>query len=140
MVELQKIRFEDVNVGDEIPSFEHTFQKMDAIIYAGASGDFNPIHVDPDIAKLSGQPNVFAHGLFNMALLGKVIVDWIGDPGLLKKFSVQFRGRVFPGDTVTFKGRVREKLEGNLVVLDVWAVKQDGTEALKNGEAVVHLP
>ncbi len=140
MEELAKIKYDEVNVGDEIPTFEHTWQKMDGIIYAGASGDFNPIHVDPDIAKLSGQPNVFAHGLFNMALLGKTIIDWIGDPGNLKKFSVQFRGRVFPGDTVTFGGRVKEKLEGNLVVLEVWANKQDGSPALKNCEATVYLP
>ena len=140
MIELRKVKFDDVNVGDEIPSFSNTWDRMTGFMYAGASLDFNPIHIDPDIAKLSGQPNVFAHGLFNMALLGKTIIDWIGDPGDLKKFSVQFRARVFPGDTVTFKGKIVEKMDGNLVKLQVWAEKQDGEKCLKNGEAVVFLP
>jgi hypothetical protein len=67
-------------------------------------------------------------------------MDWIGDPGYLKKLSCQFRGMTIPDDTVNFKGKVREKLEDNLVVLDVWAEKDDGTVVLKGGEATVYLP
>lgn len=141
MIELCNLRYEDVQIGQEIPSFSHTFDRMDAVVYAGASGDFNPIHTNPFFAReVAMLPDVIAHGLFNMALLGKTVMDWIGDPGYLKKLSCQFRGMVIPGETVIFKGRVREKLEGNLVVLDVWAEKEDGSDVLKGGEAVVYLP
>ncbi|MHB8781010.1 MAG: MaoC/PaaZ C-terminal domain-containing protein [Candidatus Geothermincolia bacterium] len=137
---LRELQFSEVRVGQEIPPFHHTFDKMDAIIYAGASGDFNPIHVDPEVAKMAGHPNVIAHGLFNMALLGKTITDWIGDPGNLKKFSCQFRGRVLPGDTVTFKGVVRSLDEAErLAVLDIWAENQEGVRVLDKAEATIEL-
>jgi acyl dehydratase len=141
MMELCTLKFDQVEVGQEIPSLEHVFDRMDAIVYAGASGDFNPIHVNPYFAKeVAMLPDVIAHGLFNMALLGKMVMDWIGDPGYLRKLSCQFRGMVIPGDKVIFKGRVREKLPDNLVALDVWAEKEDGTIVLKDGEAVVYIP
>ena len=137
---LRELKYSEVQVGDPVTPFVHQFEKMDAIIYAGASGDFNPIHVDPDVAKMAGHPNVIAHGLFNMALLGKTITDWIGDPGNLKKFSCQFRGRVIPGDTVTFSGVVKAKEDaGQLVIVDVWAENQDGTRVLDKAEATVKL-
>lgn len=141
MAELCNLKFEDIGVGQEIPVFTHRFDRMDAVIYAGASGDFNPIHTNPFFAKdVAMLPDVIAHGLFNMALLGKAVIDWIGDPGYLKKLSCQFRGMVIPEETVSFKGKVREKLEGNLVVLDIWAEKEDGSEVLKGGEATVYIP
>jgi len=141
MAELCNLKYEDVQVGQEITTFSHKFERMDAIVYAGASGDFNPIHVDPFFAKdVAMLPDVIAHGLFNMALLGKMVMDWIGDPGYLKKLSCQFRGMTIPGETVHFKGKVREKLQENLVVLDVWAEKDDGTVVIKGGEATVYLP
>ncbi len=141
MAELCNLKYDDIQVGQEIPTFSHKFDRMDAIIYAGAGGDFNPIHTNPYFAKdVAMLPDVIAHGLFNMALLGKTVVDWIGDPGYLKKLSCQFRGMVIPEQTVIFKGKVREKLEGNLVVLDIWAEKDDGSEVLKGGEATVYLP
>jgi acyl dehydratase len=141
MTELCNLKYDDIAVGQEIPAMTHKFDRMDAVIYAGASGDFNPIHTNPYFAKdVAMLPDVIAHGLFNMALLGKAVVDWIGDPGYLKKLSCQFRGMVIPEQTVFFKGKVREKLEGNLVVLDVWAEKDDGSEVLKGGEATVDIP
>ena len=141
MAELSNLKYDDIQVGQEIPTFTHKFDRMDAIIYAGASGDFNPIHTNPYFAKdVAMLPDVIAHGLFNMALLGKTVVDWIGDPGDLKKLSCQFRGMVTPDQMVIFKGKVREKLDGNLVVLDIWAEKEDGSEVLKGGEATVYLP
>jgi acyl dehydratase len=141
MVGLCSLKYDQVEVGHEIPSFSHKFDRMDAVIYAGASGDFNPIHTNPFFAKdVAMLPDVIAHGLFNMALLGKTVMDWIGDPAYLKKLSCQFRGMVLPGETALFRGKVREKLEGNLLVLDVWAEKEDGSVVLKGGEATVYLP
>ena len=141
MAELCNLKYDDIEVGQDIPTFSHKFDRMDAIVYAGAGGDFNPIHVNPYFAKdVAMLPDVIAHGLFSMALLGKTVMDWIGDPGYLKKLSCQFRGMTIPEDTVNFKGKVREKLEDNLVVLDVWAEKDDGTVVLKGGEATVYLP
>jgi acyl dehydratase len=141
MAELCNLKYDDIEVGQDTPTFSHKFDRMDAIVYAGAGGDFNPIHVNPYFAKdVAMLPDVIAHGLFSMALLGKAVMDWIGDPGYLKKLSCQFRGMTIPEDTVNFKGKVREKLEDNLVVLDVWAEKDDGTVVLKGGEATVYLP
>jgi len=141
MIELCNLKYDEVEVGQEIPFLSHRFQRMDAIIYAGASGDFNPIHTDPFFAReVAMLPDVVAHGLFNMALLGKMVMDWIGDPAYLKKLSCQFNGMVLPGELLSFKGRVREKLENNLIVLDVWAEKENGDVVLKGGEATVYLP
>lgn len=141
MADLCDLKYDDVQVGQEIPSFSHKFDRMDAILYAGASGDFNPIHVNPFFAKdVAMLPDVIAHGLFQMALLGKTVMDWIGDPGYLKKLSCQFRGMTIPEETVIFKGKVREKLADNLVALDLWAEKEDGSIVLKDGEATVYIP
>lgn len=141
VIELCSLRYDDVEVGQDIPTLARRFDRMDAVIYAGAGGDFNPIHTNPFFAReVAMLPDVIAHGLFNMALSGKAVMDWIGDPGYLKKLSCQFRGMVIPGETVLFKGKVREKLENNLVVLDIWAEKEDGSVVLKGGEAIIYLP
>jgi acyl dehydratase len=85
----ETLHFEDVNVGDTAPEASHTLTRTDFVKYAGASGDFNPIHHDEVKAKAAGQPSVFGHGMFSMGLLGRVITDWVG-LATLRRYQVRF--------------------------------------------------
>lgn len=109
--------------------------------YAGASGDFNPLHHDDTKAKdLAGYPSVFAHGMLSMGLTGRMLTDWLG-PTALKKYGVRFTKQVWPGDTLTAKGEVTEvKDEGGkqLATIKVVTVNQDG-ESVVEGEAVAEV-
>lgn len=99
------------------------------VMYAGASGDYNPLHSDELFAtKAAGFPGVFAHGMLTMGLTGKALTDWVGD-GRLREFGVQFRGQVWPGDTLTSTITVRDlrDVDGEPVAdLDVATRNQDG--------------
>jgi acyl dehydratase len=86
---MANVTFDQVNVGDEIPKLEVTLDQMMLWMYAGASGDFNPIHVDKEFAEKVGLGGTIAHGLSSMARLGRCITDWLGDPGALKRFGVR---------------------------------------------------
>jgi acyl dehydratase len=136
------VRFDGIDVGDEIPPLEVTLDQMMLWMYAGASGDFNPIHVDKEFGEKVGLGGTIAHGLSSMARLGRCLTDWVGDPGALKRFRVRFASPARPGDTVKFWGKVTGKTveDGkNLVTLEVGANLQDGTVVLSKGEAVVEL-
>ncbi len=106
--------------------------------YAGASGDFNPLHHDDTVAQgLAGYPSVFAHGMFSMGLTGRMLTDWLG-PTALKTFGVRFTKQVWPGDTLTAKGEVtavREEGGQRLATIKVVTVNQNG-ESVVEGEAV----
>jgi acyl dehydratase len=109
--------------------------------YAGASGDFNPLHHDDTKAKdLAGYPSVFAHGMLSMGLTGRMLTDWLG-PTALKKYGVRFTKQVWPGDTLTAKGEVTDvKDEGGkqLATIRVVTVNQKG-ESVVEGEAVAEV-
>lgn len=109
--------------------------------YAGASGDFNPLHHDDPVAQnAAGYPSVFAHGMLSMGLTGRMLTDWVG-PTALKKFGVRFTKQVWPGDTLTAKGEVTEvKEEGGqkFATIHVVTVNQDG-EPVVEGEAVAAM-
>ena len=101
--------------------------------YAGASGDFNPLHHDDGAAKnLAGYPSVFAHGMLSMGLTGRMLTDWLG-PVALKKFGVRFTKQVWPGDTLTAKGEVTA-VENGIATIRVVTVNQNG-ESVVEGEA-----
>ena len=105
--------------------------------YAGASGDFNPLHHDDTAAKnLAGYPSVFAHGMLSMGLTGRMLTDWVG-PTALKKYGVRFTKQVWPGDTLTAKGEVT-KVEDGLATIRVVTVNQNG-ESVVEGEAVAAI-
>jgi acyl dehydratase len=102
--------------------------------YAGASGDFNPIHIDLDFAKQVGLPSNILHGLYTMAQVARAAVDAAGgDPRSLKRLSVQFRGMGFPEQEITVSGSVKEERDG-LVVIAAEA-EQGGKKIIKNAEA-----
>jgi acyl dehydratase len=103
------------------------------VMYAGASGDYNPLHTDEVFAtEVAGFPGVFAHGMLTMALAGKALTDWVGD-GRLRTFGVRFRGQVWPGDTLTTTVTVRalDEVDGEPVAdLDVVTTNQAGDVVL----------
>jgi acyl dehydratase len=110
--------------------------------YAGASGDFNPIHHDEVFAsKAAGYPSVFAHGMLSMGLTGRLLTDWLGD-GVLKEFGVRFVKQVWPGDTLTAKGTVKRiELAGRegQVEIEIETRNQKG-EPVVSGSAIATLP
>jgi acyl dehydratase len=135
--------FQGVTVGEEIPSLSKVVKREDVKAYADASGDQNPLHQDDDFARSVGFPGIIAHGMFSMAHLAKAITDWVGDPGALKRLTVQFRAVVFMGETLVAGGRVEALEESTKTArLSVWAeTDREGRRQLviKNSEAEVEL-
>ena len=133
----ERLRFDAVEVGDEAPVRTHKLTRSDLVRYAGASGDFNPMHTDEVTAKAAGLPSVFGHGMFTMGLLGKALTDYVG-AGNLKLYRVRFTKQTWPGETLTSHVTVTGKrTEGGdkLVDLDVSLTNQDG-EVKVAGDAV----
>ncbi len=133
---------EDVVVGSEItPLAKGPIQQIQLTRYAGASGDFNPIHQDDEFAKAAGMGGVFAHGMLTMGFVAQVVTDWAG-AGSVRKIGVRFAGLVRLKDTVTCRGRVVDKASkdgAHTVELDIWAENQRG-EKVVTGRATVALP
>jgi acyl dehydratase len=132
-----------VSVGDELPAREFPIARADLVRYAGASGDFNPIHWNERFAKSVGLPDVIAHGMFTMATAIRVVTDWTGDPGAVVEYSVRFtRPVVVPdpdGTTLTVSGAVRSIREDGLVEVDLTATV-GGQTVLAKARAVVRPP
>ena len=100
-------------------------KRTQIVQYAGASGDYNPVHTDElFVTKVAGYPTVFAHGMLSMGLTGTMLTSYVGD-GRLTKYGVRFTAQVWPGDTLTATAEV-EKVEGGLVDLKVTTTNQDG--------------
>jgi acyl dehydratase len=128
----------DLNVGDQVPELRVTPDKYLPHRYAGASGDFNPIHIDDEFAKAVGLPRNILHGLYGMGLAAKANAALAeGDPRALKRLSVQFRGMGFPEQEIVVSGTVKS-VEGNRVVIDTVAA-QGETQIIKNAEAELEL-
>jgi acyl dehydratase len=136
------VYFDDVKIGDELPPLvKGPIQQIQLTRYAGASGDFNPIHQDDEFARAAGMGGVFAHGMLSMGFVGQVVTDWAG-AGQVRKLGVRFAGLVRLKDTVTCRGRVLAKSskdDVNLVDLAVWAENQKGDKVV-TGTATVALP
>lgn len=125
------LRATDLTVGDRhTERVVENLTRTQIVQYAGASGDYNPIHTDElYTTKVAGYPSVFAHGMLTMGLTGKMLTNWVGD-GRLTKFGVRFTNQVWPGDTLDSTATVTAVKDG-LVDLDVVTVNQDGTEVLR---------
>jgi 3-hydroxybutyryl-CoA dehydratase len=104
------------------------------IYYAGASGDYNPIHIDPDIGKLAGYHGVILQGLCTYAWVAEACVAYLGDPGRLKRLRARFTKPVQIGDVLTFRGRCTA-IDGGVARVEVTATNQDGEEVLKGAVA-----
>ncbi len=137
-----KVYFEDVQVGDEMPALvKGPIQQIQLTRYAGASGDFNPIHQDAEFAQAAGMGGVFAHGMLSMGFVAEGVTDWLG-AGTVRKLGVRFTALVRLEDVVTCKGRVAATSEKNgerLVELEVWAENQRG-EKVVTGRATAAIP
>ena len=135
----RKLYFEAVRVGEEMPALSKTpVDRVQLARYAGASGDFNPVHVDETYAKSLGMPSVYAPGMLIMGFLGQLVSDWARG-AQLRRYSVKFSKIVWPGDTVVCKGRVTERWgdEGRYFAeLDVWAENQKGELVLRGGAQI----
>jgi acyl dehydratase len=129
----------DFKAGDPIPELRVTPDKYLTNRYAGASGDFNPIHIDPDFAKSVGLPGNILHGLYGMGLVAKAAAVGLGggDPRALKKLTVQFRGMGLPEQEIEVTGSVKE-VEGDRVTVDLEA-RQGDNRIIRNAVAELEL-
>jgi len=136
--------YDDVEVGHELPAQTFTIRRADLVRYAGASGDFNVIHWNERIAKSVGLPDVIAHGMFTMALAGRFLTEWAGDPAAVTEYGVRFSAPVVvpdddKGATVEVSGVVTGKLDDGKVTVDVTARSGDA-KVLTRARATVRLP
>jgi len=127
----------DMNVGESIPELRITPDKYLTVRYAGASGDFNPIHIDEDFARAVGLPGRILHGLWTMAQVARAQTDAAGGPEHLKRLAVQFRGMGVPEQEVLVTGTVRELADGRAVIDTV--AEQAGKQIIRNAEAELEL-
>src|SRR5580658_1420758 len=137
----QKLTYDEVEVGDEAPVITHKLTRTDLVKYAGASGDFNPMHHDEVAAQAAGQPSVFGHGMFSMGLLGTALTDYVG-VGNVTRYQVRFARQTWPDEVLTSKIVVTGKREDDgktLVDLAVTLSNGDGEDKLV-GEATAVLP
>jgi acyl dehydratase len=137
----RKLYFEVVRVGEELPSLAKApIDRVQLARYAGASGDFNPVHVDEQYAKGLGMPSVYAPGMLVMGMLGQLVSDWARG-AQLRRYAVKFSKMVWPSDTLVCKGRVIERWgeQGRYFAdIEVWAENQKG-ELVMKGQALIQL-
>jgi len=127
----------ELDSGDAIPQLRVTPDKYVTVRYAGASGDFNPIHIDEEFARAVGLPGRILHGLWTMAQVARAQTDAAGGPERLRRLSVQFRGMGFPEREIVVSGTVREVSHGRAIVDTV--AEQSGNQIIRNAEAELAL-
>jgi acyl dehydratase len=127
----------ELKAGEQIPELRVTPDKYLTVRYAGASGDFNPIHVDEDFARAVGLPGRILHGLWTMAQVARAQTEAAGGPEHLRRLSVQFRGMGMPEQEVVVTGTVRE-VSGARAVIDTVA-EQSGKQIIRNAHAELEL-
>ncbi|ACZ83761.1 MaoC family dehydratase [Streptosporangium roseum] len=137
------VKYDEVETGQQIPPADYPVRRVNLVMYAGASGDFNPIHWNERFAKTVGLPDVIAHGMFTMAQGGRFVTDWAGDPGAIVDYGVRFSSMVVvpdddQGAVITVSGVIEEKLEDNRVVVALTARSGD-SRVLSRARAVVQL-
>jgi len=137
------VSYAEVEVGQPLPTRSFPITRADLVRYAGASGDFNPIHWNQRFARGVGLPDVIAHGMFTMAVAARAVTDWVGDPGAVVEYGVRFTKPVVvpdddPGALVEVEAVVADKLGDNLVRVDFTA-RSAGEKVLGMARAVVRL-
>lgn len=150
---IKQLYFEDVEVGQDIPILQKVATTRMLVQWAGATGDFNPLHYDEEFAKSLGVGGPIVHGALKRAWLINMLTDWIGDQGELKKFSCRYRGMDYPrrmetfdtpkdGETWLCKGKIIRKFieaDDHFVECEVWVENGKG-EKTTYGYALVNLP
>lgn len=138
----KKLYYEDVQVGDEIPHLiKPPVTHLQLVRYAGASGDFNPLHTDAKIGEMIGTGGIIAHGMLIMGFVGQMLSDYVG-PLALRKFGVRFRGMTRLDDVITCTGTITEKYEADgeaRIAGKVQAADQNG-DVKVSGTFVAALP
>src|SRR5947208_10925395 len=127
----------DLQVGAPIPELRVTPDKYLTVRYAGASGDFNPIHIDEEFARSVGLPGRILHGLYTMAQVARAQTEAAGGPESLRRLSVQFRGMGLPEQEIVVRSTVREE-RGGVAIVDALA-DQGGSAIIRNAEAELRL-
>ena len=126
-----------LTVGQELPPVSETIERLDLIRYAGASGDFNVIHWNDEVAKAVGLPGVIAHGMYCMGVAGRLL-SAAGGPARIRRFKVRFSAMIQPGQRLTCHGRVAELRDG-IAMLEIWAEDEQGNKVLSKGEAELEV-
>ncbi len=137
----ETLYFDEVKEGDTGPEVRHQLTRTDLVMYAGASGDFNPMHTDEVKAKESGLPSVFGHGMFSAGLLATAVTDFVG-VGNVRNYKVRFVKQTWPGETLISKTTITAKRSEdgrNLVELECELANENG-EVKVAGEATAELP
>jgi len=134
-----RLQYNAISTGDEAPVVSHLLTRTDLVRYAGASGDFNPMHTDEVAAKEAGLPSVFGHGMFSMGLLGRAVTDWAG-VGNLKVYGVRFTKQTWPGEILSTRIVVtgkEETAEGRIIIAELALLNQHGEVKLSGTTRVV---
>ena len=137
----EPIFYEDIEAGSEIPALVKRPPTMQLVKFAGASGDYYPIHYDKDFAQANGLPSVIVHGWLTLSFLGQMLTDWMGKGGTLVKLGGSYRGMNLVGEDIFCYGKVTRKyVEGSnhYVRLEIWA-ENPRQERTVSGSAVVKL-
>jgi acyl dehydratase len=140
--EQKQVFFEDVEVGQEIPSIKIAPSTQQLVHWAAASGDFYQIHYDTEFAKSTGLQSIIVHGALKHALLGRMLWEWVRYDGKIKRYGVSYRGMDLPAQEMTLRGTVTAKRqEGgeNLVEIEIWSENPQGQKTTP-GTATVALP
>jgi len=138
---MEQLYYEDVTIGSEITPLVKQPTTRQLVMWAGAVGDYLPIHYDKDFAQSRGLSGVIVHGQLVGAFLGQLMTDWIGEKGILKKLSCSYKGMNYPGEVLTFRGKVTKKYveDGQRYVeCSLWAENSKG-EKTTSGMAIVIL-
>jgi acyl dehydratase len=139
---MAQVYFEDVKEGQEIPQVVLTCDSQRLVLWAAGSGDYYQIHYDKDFAQTTGLPDRITHGALKNALLGRMLHEWVGEKGRVRRFACQYRGMDHINKDVTSKGVVTGKKTengANIVELEVWTEDPDGQKTTP-GTAIVELP
>ena len=138
----EQLYYEDVAVDDEITPLVKQPTTRQLVMWAGASGDYNPIHYDKDLAQNQGLPGVIVHGQLAGCFLGQLITDWIGQQGIVHSFSCSYRGMNFPGEALICKGRVTKRYvkdSQHFLECAIWVENVKGEKTV-TGKVIVIVP
>ena len=138
----EQIYYEDVIEQSEIPALTKQPTTRQLVMYAGASGDYNPIHYDQDYARNKGLSGIIVHGQLVAGFLSQLITDWIGEQGTFRKLTCSYKGMNLPNQTITCQGKVSKKYVDNgehCVECNIWAENPKGEKTV-TGKALITLP